>query len=149
MCRRSSPSSSSRSKAYSMASVTVPRRWSASKIATRTAYLSVEGEGPGAQQHRSDGDRRIPAAPVVAAPGEEPHGIAVSSHLQPISVVLDLVHPAGSAGGFTARVGIQGAMKREAEGTTGIPFEYRLALPAGSPQNAAVECLWSCVPCPH
>jgi hypothetical protein len=34
MPRRSSPSSSRRSKAYSMASVTVPRRWSASKIAT-------------------------------------------------------------------------------------------------------------------
>jgi hypothetical protein len=27
-------------------------------------------------------------------------------------------------------------MKPEVEGTTGIPFEYRLALPAGSPQNA-------------
>ena len=51
--------------------------------------------------------------------------------------------------GDEPRVGMQGAMKPEVEGTTGIPFEYRLALPAGSLQNAAVECLWSCVPCPH
>jgi hypothetical protein len=39
----------------------------------RTAYhgLSVEGEGPGAQQHRGDYDRRVTAAPVIAAPGEQ------------------------------------------------------------------------------
>jgi hypothetical protein len=34
---------------------------------------------------------------------------------------------------------MQAGTKPELEGTTGIPFEYRLALPAGSPQNAAVK----------
>jgi hypothetical protein len=73
------------------------------------------------------------AAPVVPAAGEQAIDVAFAAHLQPISVVL------GPAGGFAARVGMQGATKPEVEETEGIPFEYRLALPAGSPQNAAVE----------
>jgi hypothetical protein len=35
------------------------------------------------------------------------------------------MHRPDPAGGFTARVGMQGAMKPEVEGAAGIPFEYR------------------------
>jgi hypothetical protein len=43
-------------------------------------------------------DKSIPATPVVAAPREQPHRIAVAPHLQPVAVVLDLVHPVGPSG---------------------------------------------------
>jgi hypothetical protein len=97
MSRRSSPSSSRRSKAYSIAPLTAPRRWSASKIATpsgpQTTALAVQGERRAAESSRRADDRRIALAPVVAAPREQAHLVALTPHLQPISVVLDLVHP--------------------------------------------------------
>jgi hypothetical protein len=43
-------------------------------------------------------DKSIPATPVVAAPREQPHRIAVAPRLQPVAVVLDLVHPVGPSG---------------------------------------------------
>jgi hypothetical protein len=63
--------------------------------------LTVEREGLGAQQRRGNGDRRVAAAPVVAAPGEKTNLVADAAHLQSQS---------GPAGGFTARVGMQGGM---------------------------------------
>jgi hypothetical protein len=43
--------------------------------AIRSAYdcLAIESERSGAQQGRGDGNRRVAAGPVVAAPREEPH----------------------------------------------------------------------------
>src|SRR5260221_14578184 len=35
----------------------------------------------------------IAVGPVMTATREQPHGLAVPAHDQPISVVLDLVHP--------------------------------------------------------
>ena len=63
--------------------------------------LTVEREGLGAQQRRGNGDRRVAAAPVVAAPGEKTNLVADAAHLQSQS---------GPAGGFTAREGMQGGM---------------------------------------
>jgi hypothetical protein len=40
----------------------------------------------------------IAIRPVVAAAGEQPHGLAVPAHDQPVAVVLDLVHPVGTGG---------------------------------------------------
>jgi hypothetical protein len=37
-------------------------------------------------------------APVIAAPGEQPHGVALAADLQPVPVMLDLVDPVGPGG---------------------------------------------------
>jgi hypothetical protein len=71
---------------------------------------TFERERPGPQQHRGDGDRRVTAAPVVAAASEQANGRTLPAHLQAIAVVLNLVDPPGPAGGFMARVGMQGGM---------------------------------------
>jgi hypothetical protein len=55
--------------------------------------LAVEGEGAGAQLGGRAGDGWIAAAPVVAAPREQPHRIAVPADLQAVAVVFDLMDP--------------------------------------------------------
>jgi hypothetical protein len=54
----------------------------------------VDRERP-APKLRRPCDRRIALAPVVAASGEQAHGVAVAAHDQPVSIMLDLVHPVG------------------------------------------------------
>ena len=69
-----------------------PAPW---RDAVRAAHhgLAVERERPGAQQRGGDGNRWIAAAPVVAAPSEQPHGVTVAADLQPIAVVLSWTQP--------------------------------------------------------
>jgi hypothetical protein len=57
--------------------------------------LAVQGERLGAQLGGCDGNPAITICPVIAAAGEEPHSLAIPADDQPITVVLDLVHPAG------------------------------------------------------
>jgi hypothetical protein len=78
--------------------------------AVRTAddRLAIQRERPGPQQRRGDGDRRIAVAPVVPPPGEQPHDVTLAPNLQPVAVVLDLVHQPGPVGALGARVGMQG-----------------------------------------
>jgi hypothetical protein len=42
------------------------------------------------------GGDRLAIGPIIAAAGEEPHRLAVPAHDQPVTVVLDLVHPIGA-----------------------------------------------------
>jgi hypothetical protein len=56
--------------------------------------LAVQRERLGPQLGGGRGNRRIPIGPVIAAPGEEPHSLAVPAHDQPIAVVFGLVNPA-------------------------------------------------------
>src|SRR5262249_12739456 len=55
--------------------------------------LAVDREGLRLELGRSSADRRITVAPVIAAPGEKPHYLAIAAHLQSVTIVLDLVHP--------------------------------------------------------
>jgi hypothetical protein len=57
--------------------------------------LAVQGERLGAQLGGHRSDLGIAIGPVKAAAGEQVHGRTVPAHDQPISVVLNLVHPAG------------------------------------------------------
>jgi hypothetical protein len=125
MSRRSSPSSSRRSKAYSIAPLTAPRRWSASKIATpsgpQTTALAVQGERRAAESSRRADDRRIALAPVVAAPREQAHLVALTPHLQRYpSCLIWCTHP-GPEGTLYARVGMQGSMNPVERTTVTMP----------------------------
>jgi putative tryptophan/tyrosine transport system substrate-binding protein len=64
------------------------------------------GQRAGAQLHGCDRDRRIAAAPVVAAPGEQPHGVAVAADLQAIAVVLGSVVARAQQGERMRRIGV-------------------------------------------
>jgi hypothetical protein len=68
--------------------------------AVRAAYdrLVVQGERADAQLHGGDDDRRVPTAPVVAAPGEQAHSVAIAVDLQPVAVVLVLVNRVRAGG---------------------------------------------------
>jgi hypothetical protein len=48
--------------------------------------LAVERERRRAKLHRGYDDRRVAPAPVIAAPGEQTNGLALTPHLQAISV---------------------------------------------------------------
>src|SRR5262249_44844846 len=84
-------------KAYSMASVTVPRRCRRTEHgnAVRAAHrgLPIERERSGPWLRCRPRDRRMAVAPVVAASGEQPHRVTGAAHDQPVAVVLDLVDP--------------------------------------------------------
>jgi hypothetical protein len=66
-------------------------------IRTADHRLAIDRERPGAELRRGDGNCGVAPAPVVAAPREEPHGIAFPADLQPVTVVFDLVDPIGPA----------------------------------------------------
>jgi hypothetical protein len=53
--------------------------------------LAVDDERSVAIAQRGLGDERIPARPVVAVAGEQPHALALALDDQPIAVVLDFV----------------------------------------------------------
>jgi hypothetical protein len=55
--------------------------------------LAIQGERLRPDLSRRTGDPRIAARPVVAAAGEQTHGLALPPHDQPVAVMLDLVHP--------------------------------------------------------
>jgi hypothetical protein len=94
--RRSSPSSSSKSKPNSRASVALCRRWSASNTATPAhRRLAVDRERFGPQLRRGARDRRVSIGPIIAPPGKQAHHLADTADDQPVTVVLDLVDPAG------------------------------------------------------
>jgi hypothetical protein len=123
-----------------MASVTVPRRCRALKIATPSGpRLAIKGERRRAKLHRGDDDCRIPAAPVVAGPSEESHCVAVAANLQAVAVVLDLVNPVGPGRWPRGQVGMQGETNPLATvfGRSMRQF-YRLARSGGNREIAAV-----------
>jgi hypothetical protein len=86
-----------RSNAYSIASVTVPRRWSASKTATpsgpHTAASPSIVNDLAPELRCGPGDRWIAPAPVMASTGEQAHVLAVAADDQPIPVMFDFLHP--------------------------------------------------------
>jgi hypothetical protein len=76
-------------------------------VATAYDRFTIQDQGPCAYPNGSARDRRIAA--VRAATGEQPHRVTVPAHDQPVSVVLDLVHPVRTpVGGLAASLGMQG-----------------------------------------
>jgi hypothetical protein len=69
-------------------------------VGARDHRLAVQRERLGPQLGGGRGDGGIAVGPVMAAACEQPHGLAVPAHDQPIAVVLDLVHPVGPEGGL-------------------------------------------------
>jgi hypothetical protein len=57
--------------------------------------LPIQGKGPSLDLHGGASNRWVSVSPVMASAGEQMHRGAVSAHNEPITVVLDLVHPAG------------------------------------------------------
>jgi hypothetical protein len=51
----------------------------------KTRGLAVQGERPGTQLGGHCGDRGITVGPIMAAAGEQPHGLAVPAHDQPVA----------------------------------------------------------------
>ena len=51
--------------------------------------FSIQDEGVGPVTQSGFGDPRIPAAPVVAVPGPQPHGLALPLNDQAVAIVLD------------------------------------------------------------
>jgi hypothetical protein len=104
----------------------------------------IDGERLGAELGRGAGDRRVPAAPVVSAPGEQPHCVAGALYLQAIAVMLDLMHPAGAGGRLGSNGGNAGL--DEAVGTNrSHDLAYRLVSPSWNCQSLA-ELFYSRIP---
>jgi hypothetical protein len=57
-------------------------------------------------------DVRVPAAPVVAVAGPQPHGLALPLNDQPVAIVLDLVQPIGAGWNLGASRGDAGVERR-------------------------------------
>jgi hypothetical protein len=81
--------------------------------------LAVQGERPRLQLGRGRSDGGIAVGPVIAAAGEQPHPLAVPANDQPVSVMLDLVHPVrarGRLGGAGWDAGVDEAIGADRRG---------------------------------
>jgi hypothetical protein len=115
--RKSSPLSSRRSNAFRMAARTVPWRCKVSKIATPS--LPQTTASPFRVNDCALILSRIAFRPVIAAAGEQAHGLAVAADDQSVAIMLDLVHPIRP--GLAARDGMQGSTKPSARVGRAMP----------------------------
>jgi hypothetical protein len=99
--------------------------------------LAVEREGGSTQLGRRGNDRRVAGALVIAASGEEAHGVAVTPDLQPIAVVLDLVHPVEPGGRLRSAGGNAGLDEPAGTNYRNHAFGYRLLTPPGKCHSVA------------
>jgi hypothetical protein len=56
-------------------------------------------------------DARVALGPVGRVHAVEPHAAGTDMHLEPIPIMLDLVHPKLAVGGFLERAGREGWRK--------------------------------------
>jgi hypothetical protein len=76
-------------------------------------------------------------APVIAFPGEKPDDVAIAADLQPVTVMLDFVHPLRAGGRFEGAGRNAGSDEGGARTNLGHPLSYRVLRPPGKYQSVA------------
>jgi hypothetical protein len=104
----------------------VPRRWSASAIATASGPHTAASPSIVKDRARSLAtarDCRISTGPVIAAPGKQPHHLAVTADDQPVAVDALLSRFAGVVSGLDLGDGVDLPVARAAvsHGDNGQP----------------------------
>jgi hypothetical protein len=81
--------------------------------------FAINDEGVEPVTQRGFDNARVPAAPVVAVAGPQPHGLAVPLNDQAVAVMLDLMKPLRWVWNSVPRVGMHDEAKSV---DSGIPF---------------------------